>query len=149
MNNISRKLQELSKQNKTALVSYIVAGDPDLNISYNVMEKLIASGTDIIELGIPFSDPIADGKIIQDSSKRALENNINLDDILELTKRITMQYPDIPVILMGYFNPINKYGITKFLQDAKNHNVSGLIIDRKSTRLNSSHSSVSRMPSSA
>lgn len=128
MNNISAKLSDLEIKKKTALVSYVVAGDPDLDTSYDIISTLIESGTDIIELGIPFSDPVADGVTIQNASKRSLIHNVNLKNILQLTKRITTKYPNIPIILMGYLNPINQYGIKKFLNDAKYHNVSGLII---------------------
>ena len=127
-NKIDIKLQELAAQNKTALVSYVVAGDPDIDSSYEIIKKLIASGSDIIEIGMPFSDPVADGKDIQAAAQRALSNNINLQQIFKLAKKIEQNYPDIPIILMGYLNPIFKYGTKKFLADAKENNISALII---------------------
>ena len=118
----------LSKKTDLSLVSYVMAGDPDLNSTYNIIESLIRSGTDIIELGMPFSDPVADGKTIQNAAIRALKNNISLNDIFSLTRKIGKKHPNTPIILMGYLNPINHYGIDKFLESAKSHNISGLII---------------------
>ena len=101
--NLTDKLNSLKN---TALVSYVMVGDPDLNTSYKIIDNLIKSGSDIIELGVPFSDPSADGKIIQAAAQNALKNNISLDDCLNLAKKINQNHPNIPVILMGYFNPI-------------------------------------------
>ena len=128
MTKIEQKLLQLEKNNKTALVSYIVAGDPDIETSYEIISKLIESGSDIIELGMPFSDPVADGKTIQQSHKVALKNEVNLKKIFKLTMLVHKKYPDIPIILMGYLNPIHKYGISNFVTDAKKNNISGLII---------------------
>ena len=113
---------------KAKLISYIVAGYPDLEQSHKIAIELIKTGTDILEIGIPFSDPVADGKIIQYSTNEALKNNINLDDCLRLTTKIKKDYPHIKIILMGYFNPIFKYGIKKFNKAAIKANVDSLII---------------------
>lgn len=113
---------------KAKLISYIVAGYPDLEQSHKIAIELIKTGTDILEIGIPFSDPVADGKIIQYSTNEALKNNINLDDCLRLTTKIKKDYPHIKIILMGYFNPIFKYGIKTFNKAAIKANVDSLII---------------------
>lgn len=123
--NLTEKLNSLKN---TALVSYVMVGDPDLNTSYKIIDNLIKSGSDIIELGVPFSDPSADGKIIQAAAQNALKNNISLDDCLNLAKKINQNHPNIPVILMGYFNPIYNYGVKKFIQNACCAKVSGFII---------------------
>ncbi len=125
MSKINNKLATI---NKTALVSYVVAGDPDLQTSYKICETLIKTGTDIIELGMPFSDPVADGATIQNAANRALKQNINLENCFSLAKKLGEKYSETPIILMGYLNPILHYGVSKFIKAAEQHNISGLII---------------------
>lgn len=120
--------EKLNSLKSTALVSYVMAGYPDLDTTYEIIDSLIKSGSDIIELGVPFSDPSADGKAIQLAAEYALEKNISIDDCFNLVKKIELEHPDIPVILMGYFNPIFNYGIDKFIIDANKAGVKGLII---------------------
>ncbi len=120
--------QLLAKENTSTLVSYIMTGDPDLNSSYKIAETLIKSGTKILELGVPFSDPAADGLTIQKAAKRALKNDISLKDCFLLAKKLGKNYPEVPIILMGYLNPIFHYGTKKFAKEAIKNNVSGLII---------------------
>jgi tryptophan synthase alpha chain len=114
--------------NKAKLISYIMAGYPDLKSSYELALKLIESGTDILEIGIPFSDPVADGKTIQYAASKALENNININNCLDLSLRIKKKYPNIKIILMGYFNPIYHYGSSSFIKDAIKAGINSLII---------------------
>jgi len=125
---IAQKFSQLKSEAKTALVSFVMAGDPSIEISESVMETLIDSGTDILEIGMPFSDPVADGSVIQNSGRRALKTEIDLNKILGLASRIAKKYQDLPIILMGYFNPIHKFGVEDFCKKAKTAGVSGFII---------------------
>lgn len=128
MTRIEEKFEQLKTDNKKGLVTFITAGDPSIEASQNVLQSLPAAGADFIEIGMPFSDPMADGPAIQDSSLRALENGMNLKGTLNLLKGFRSQNQDTPVILMGYFNPIYKYGCNEFVLDAKNAGADGLII---------------------
>ena len=105
-----------------------MVGYPDLDTSYKIAESMIKSGTNVIELGIPFSDPVADGKLIQNAAKKALENDTTLKDVLKIAKKLNKNYPQIKIILMGYFNPIHKFGVKKFVNECKKINIGGLII---------------------
>lgn len=127
MGGVVEKFKELRKKNKKGLIIFLTAGDPDLKTTFELVKEIEKNGADIVELGIPFSDPIADGPIIQASSQRALKNNVNIKKILEMTKELTREI-NIPVILMSYYNPVFKYGIEKFLKDCRISKVAGLII---------------------
>lgn len=128
MNRLSQTTKQLKDNNKTGLVSFTMAGDPSIELSEEIINKLIESGSDIIEIGMPFSDPVADGPAIQQAGIRALKNNIALQDILNLVKNIRKEDNQTPIILMGYFNPIHKYGFELFCKDAEISGVDGLII---------------------
>ena len=104
MNRIDKKLAQLKDQNKKALVAYLVAGDPDLDTTHELMHSFVKSGVNIIELGIPFTDPIAEGPIIQKAHDRALANNTSFTDALKIVKRFRETDTETPVILMGYLN---------------------------------------------
>jgi tryptophan synthase alpha chain len=122
------KIEQLfSDRSKGKLSVYFTAGFPKLNDTVAVMKALQESGADIIEVGIPFSDPVADGPTIQSSNKIALDNGINLRLILQQVKSVSAEMK-IPVILMGYLNPVYQYGIEKFCKDAADAGVSGVII---------------------
>lgn len=127
MNRISKVFQRLSTNNEKALIPYITAGDPSLELTKKLVFQLEKSGADIIELGIPFSDPMADGPTIQRASERALANNVSLRDVLDLTSEIRM-HTEIPIILFGYYNPFFTYGAEKFSRDAKEAGVDGVLI---------------------
>ena len=104
MNRLRQKLKDLKDQNKKALVAYLVAGDPDLDSTLNLMHLFVKSGVDVIEIGVPFTDPIAEGPVIQKAHDRALKNNISLLDIIKLVEEFREADNTTPVILMGYLN---------------------------------------------
>ncbi|KKC29529.1 tryptophan synthase subunit alpha [Caldanaerobacter subterraneus] len=127
MNRIDRRFDDLKKEGKKALITFITAGDPDIDTTYDIVLALEEAGADIIELGIPYSDPLADGPTIQASSQRALAKGIKIKDIMDLVMRIR-EKSDIPIVYLVYYNSVFKYGIEKFLEDSKNAGVDGLII---------------------
>ena len=104
MNRLRQKLKNIKEQNKKALVAYLVAGDPDLDSTLNLMHLFVKSGVDVIEIGVPFTDPIAEGPVIQKAHDRALKNNISLLDIIKLVEQFRETDNTTPVILMGYLN---------------------------------------------
>jgi len=124
-NGVSR-LHTLDKSKK--LVTYVMGGDPTIEESLQTLKTLADNGADIIELGMPFSDPMADGKTIQAAAKRVLANNTNLDDVLNLLAEFRKTHTHTPVILMGYLNPVLYYGLDKFFAKAQNVGVDGLLI---------------------
>jgi tryptophan synthase alpha chain len=119
--------KNLKKQRKNALIAYLAAGYPRLPEEEKLIESMVSSGVDILELGIPFSDPIADGPTIQFASQQALNNGISLDRILIWVKKLKTKI-ETPIVLMGYWNPIYQYGIEKFAQHASQAGVEGLIV---------------------
>ena len=104
MNRLRQKLKDLKDQNKKALVAYLVAGDPDLDSTLNLMHLFVKSGVDVIEIGVPFTDPIAEGPVIQKAHDRSLKNNISLVDIIKLVEQFREADKTTPGILMGYLN---------------------------------------------
>jgi tryptophan synthase alpha chain len=120
--------KRLASERRAALVTYLMAGDPDEETSSTILAALPAAGADIIELGVPFTDPIADGPAIQAAARRALEADQTLRATLEMASRFRTKDPDTPLILMGYYNPIYVYGVETFLADAKEAGVDGLIV---------------------
>lgn len=118
----------LKAQGKTALVTFITAGDPDYDTSLEVFKCLPKAGADIVELGMPFSDPMADGPAIQASSQRALKAGQTMIKTLAMVRAFRENDQDTPLVLMGYYNPIYIYGVDKFLSDAKAAGVDGLIV---------------------
>ena len=126
MNRIDRTFKILKNRGQAALIPFIVAGDPDLETTEALVLKMAESGADIIELGVPFSDPIADGPIIQAASQRALQNGVNLRDIFRLTERL--KGIDIPLVLMTYFNPVFCFGLKDFAEGCQKSGVDGVII---------------------
>jgi len=126
MSRIDRTFNILKNRDQVALIPFIVAGDPDLETTEALVLKMAESGADIIELGVPFSDPIADGPIIQAASQRALQNGVNLRDIFRLTERL--KGIDIPLVLMTYFNPVFCFGLKDFAEGCQKSGVDGVII---------------------
>ncbi|WP_264051117.1 tryptophan synthase subunit alpha [Methylobacterium flocculans] len=115
-------------ENRAALVTYVMAGDPDAETSLRVLEALPAAGADIVEFGLPFTDPMADGPAIQAAGLRALKGGQGVARTLDLVRRFRSGNTDTPVILMGYFNPIHTYGVARFLDDAREAGIDGLIV---------------------
>jgi len=122
------RFQRVAAEGRAALLTFIMAGDPDTETSSAILAALPAAGADIVELGMPFSDPIADGPAIQGAGRRALEANQTLPATLRMAKQFRAWDPDTPLILMGYYNPIYIYGVEAFLTDAKAAGVDGLIV---------------------
>ena len=122
------RINKVFSDNKKKLVTFVTGGDPDAISSLQVIEKIIQSGADIIEIGMPFSDPMADGPTIQLSSKRAIENGTNLNGVFNICKSIRKKNDKIPIILMGYYNIIHYYGIEKFTTKCSSIGIDGLII---------------------
>jgi tryptophan synthase alpha chain len=126
-NRLSTKLTELKERNEKALVLFLTAGYPQLDSTVPLVLELVKAGADIIELGMSFSDPLADGPVIQASSQQAIKNGITLDIIFNQVKEIR-KHSDIPLVLMGYLNPILHYGEERFYSDAKEAGVDGIIL---------------------
>ncbi len=128
MTRIERKFEELRKAGKKAFVSYIMAGDPDFDTSLEIVKGLPAAGVDVIELGLPFTDPMADGPTIQLAGQRALAAGMTLERTLELAREFRKGDDVTPIVLMGYYNPIYNRGVDKFLVDAKAAGIDGMIV---------------------
>jgi tryptophan synthase alpha chain len=122
------RFQRVAAEGRAALLTYIMAGDPDSQTCSAILAALPAAGADIIELGMAFTDPIADGPAVQGAARRALEANQTLPATLRMVKQFRAVDPDTPLILMGYYNPIYIYGVEAFLTDAKAAGVDGLIV---------------------
>lgn len=127
MNRIATTMAALKAANKKALVPYIVAGDPDLETTLATMQAFVKAGADIIELGVPFSDPMAEGPVIQLGHERALENNVSLTDVLNLVARFRQTDQNTAVVLMGYANPLEAMGYETFADKASTAGVDGLL----------------------
>ena len=125
---IEKRFAALKAEGRGALVTFVTAGDPDQKTAREIVLGLPAAGADIIELGMPFSDPMADGPSVQASSLRALKAGATLANTLELVAAFRAEDQNTPIILMGYFNPIYIYGVDAFLTDAKAAGIDGLII---------------------
>ena len=125
---IDARFAELAKQGRAAFVTFLMAGDPDPKTSLDIVKALPKAGADIIEIGMPFTDPMADGPSIQAAGLRALKAGMTLRKTLELVRGFRKDDDATPLVLMGYYNPIYIYGVDKFLADAKAAGVDGLII---------------------
>lgn len=128
MSRIDAKFAELKAAGKKAFVSYIMAGDPDFDTSLEIVRGLPAAGVDIIELGLPFTDPMADGVTIQLAGQRALKAGMTLKRTLEMAREFRKGDNTTPIVLMGYYNPIYNHGVEAFLTDAREAGIDGLII---------------------
>ena len=125
---IETRFAQCRAENRAALVTYIMAGDPDPETSLAIMRALPKAGADIVEFGMPFTDPMADGPAIKASGLRALKAGQTTVKTLELVRRFRAEDSETPVILMGYFNPIEQYGVDRFLADVKDAGIDGLIV---------------------
>ncbi|MCB1751294.1 MAG: tryptophan synthase subunit alpha [Gammaproteobacteria bacterium] len=127
MSRISQRFEQLAAHNKTALIPFITAGDPDPEVTVPLMHAMVAAGGSIIELGVPFSDPMADGPVIQRANERALKHNTSLRDVIGMVHRFRERDRDTPVVLMGYLNPIEALGYERFAEMAGAAGVDGVI----------------------
>ncbi len=125
---MSKRINKVFSDKKKKLITFVTGGDPDQVTSQEILLKIITNGADIIEIGMPFSDPMADGPTIQLSSNRAIQKGINLESIFKLCKNIREKNNDIPIILMGYYNVILHYGINNFTKKCSTIGIDGLII---------------------
>ena len=128
MSRLQSRSAELKQQNRAALVTFVTAGDPDYASSLEILKGLPAAGADVIELGMPFTDPMADGPAIQLANIRALAAKQNLPKTLQMVREFRVTDSRTPLVLMGYYNPIFAYGVERFIADAKEAGVDGLII---------------------
>ena len=125
---IDTKFEDLKREGRAGLVTFLTAGDPDPKTSLAILKALPKAGADVVELGMPFTDPMADGPAIQAAGLRALEAGQNMIKTLALVRDFRKGDDTTPIVLMGYYNPIYIYGVTKFLKDAKASGVDGLIV---------------------
>lgn len=125
---ISKVFKNLRLNKRSAFIPYITAGDPDIELSQMILESLPLGGADIIEIGMPFSDPMADGPSIQESSLRSLNNGHDMNKTLMMIERFRIRDKETPIVLMGYFNPILQFGIKSFINKCEEVGVDGLIV---------------------
>src|SRR5271155_3071378 len=124
---IGRRFRELSEAGELGLVAYITAGDPTLDASEKIVLAATEAGADVIELGVPFSDPVADGPTIQRASERALRGGTTLHGVIELVRRLRA-HTDVPLVLFSYFNPILQIGLEKFAEAASSAGADGVLV---------------------
>jgi len=127
-NRIKKKFSQLKIRKEKGLICYVMGGYPDPLTSEKIISSIVDGGADIMEIGIPFSDPIADGPIIQEASFRALQSGINPDLCLSLIKKTRQRYPDLPILIMTYSNILQKKGFKKFMEMAKDAGTDGFIL---------------------
>lgn len=127
MSRIAEKFTQLKSNNQKGFIPFITAGDPDLESTKKLITMLAEKGATVIELGVPFSDPMADGVVIQRSAERALKNDFSIAEILDLVRKVRSE-TDVPIILFGYFNPLLQYGLEKLCTEAKEAGVDGFLV---------------------
>jgi tryptophan synthase alpha chain len=125
---IQTRFDNLRKTGRKALIPYIMAGDPAPALTVPLLHALVDSGADILELGVPFSDPMADGPVVQRSGERALRHGVGLNDVLGMVRDFRHQNSQTPLVLMGYANPIEAMGVEQFVRGAKDAGVDGVIV---------------------
>ncbi len=128
MNRIDTRFAQLKAAGRTGLVPFITAGDPSIEAMVPVMHALVAAGADVIELGVPFSDPMADGPVIQLASERALARGVGTAQVFEMVRTFRREDANTPVVLMGYLNPVEIYGMPRYAADAAAAGVDGLLL---------------------
>lgn len=128
MSRLQGRFEELRAAGRTALIPYITAGDPNPAATVGLMHQLVASGANVVELGVPFSDPQADGPVIQDACQRALAHHVTLTDVLGMVREFRYDNRDTPVVLMGYVNPIEAMGAAAFAERAAAAGVDGVLV---------------------
>lgn len=127
MSRLEAKFAELKQQGRTALIPFVTAGDPDPALTVSIMHAMVTAGADVIELGVPFSDPMAEGPVIQRASERAVERGVSLHDCINMVQEFRQSNKDTPVILMGYLNPVEVMGYEKFAKTAAIAGVDGVL----------------------
>ena len=127
-NRIDSRFEALATAGRTALIPFITAGDPEPRWTVAIMHALADAGADLLELGVPFSDPAADGPVIQAASERAISHGVSLKRVLEIVSEFRQQDISTPVVLMGYLNPIERYGHAEFAHDAARAGVDGILM---------------------
>ena len=125
---IERRFAKLKREGRAGLISFTMMGDPDIETSFEILKGLPAAGADLIEIGLPFTDPMADGPVIQAAGQRALKAGISLRKTLELVRRFRAVDSETPLVLMGYYNPIYVYGPERFIKDALAAGLDGVIV---------------------
>jgi tryptophan synthase alpha chain len=128
MNAIDQTFLRIREQSGTALIPFITIGDPTIEHSIEILKHLEAAGADLVELGVPYSDPLADGPVIQRASQRALQHQVSILDCIQVAKRAREAGVTIPFVLFGYFNPILQLGLHSFFELLAEHEISGVII---------------------
>jgi tryptophan synthase alpha chain len=128
MSRIQARFESLARDRRKALIPYITAGDPHPSLTVPLMRGLVEAGADILELGVPFSDPMADGPVIQRAGERALKHGVGLSDVLKLVVDFRTDDQATPIVLMGYANPVEALGVDKFIAAAKSAGVDGVIV---------------------
>ncbi|AUG54247.1 tryptophan synthase subunit alpha [Thalassospira marina] len=128
MNRLDRKMAELKGQNRAGLVTYFTGGDPDYDTTVELLANLGAAGADVIELGMPFSDPVADGPILQAANIRALQGGQTIERMMAMLREVRERDDETPIVLMGYFNPVRRYGTARFFADASASGADAIII---------------------
>jgi tryptophan synthase alpha chain len=127
-NRITEKFKELKSEKSGGFIPFIVAGDPDLHVTGRLISELARNGASVIELGVPFSDPVADGVTIQAAAERALKNPISVEAILNVVAEVRSQGCETPIILFSYFNPILQFGLEKFAEKAAQAGIDGILV---------------------
>ncbi|RJS95028.1 tryptophan synthase subunit alpha [Salinisphaera sp. Q1T1-3] len=128
MNRLDTRFDALRQRGRTALIPYLTAGDPGPDATVGFMHGLVEAGADVIELGVPFTDPMADGPVIQAACERALANGTSLKGVLSMVAQFRERDAETPVVLMGYYNPIDRMGLSTFCEAARNSGVDGVLI---------------------
>lgn len=128
MNRIDKRFAALRAAGRKALIPYVAAGDPTPGITVELMHALVAGGADVIELGVPFSDPMADGPVIQRATERAIAKGVGLSQVLGFVRAFRERDAETPIVLMGYANPVERFGVTAFVEEAKAAGVDGVLI---------------------
>jgi tryptophan synthase alpha chain len=128
MSRIQTAFQRLSREGRKALIPYVTAGDPEPTATVPIMQAMVDAGADVIELGVPFSDPMADGPLIQRAGERALKHGTGLPQVLAMVKEFRSRNDRMPVVLMGYANPIEALGVERFVKEARDAGVDGAIV---------------------
>ena len=124
---IRRMFDSVREQKRPGLIVFLTAGFPDMDATLELVPALVAAGADAVELGVPFSDPLGEGPVIQESSFLALQNGTSLDDCLNTTASLRESLPETPLVLMGYYNPIHSYGLVPFTERCRQTGVDGVI----------------------